>query len=98
MKREMTSEQLTGNTSEYLLVNFDKEDRYDKRNKKRKKNTQDSTRQGLNPDHVPQHGAIFQLSLASQRHPDRYSLRTLSHGSSRFNLPLEIPESLRWKS
>ena len=38
MKREMTSEQLTGNTSEYLLVNFDKEDRYDKRNKKRKKN------------------------------------------------------------
>ena len=37
MKREMTSEQLTGNTSEYLLVNFDKEDRYDKSNKKRKK-------------------------------------------------------------
>ena len=37
MKREMTSEQRTGNTSEYLLVNFDKEDRYDKRNKKRKK-------------------------------------------------------------
>ena len=54
----MTSEQLTGNTSEYLLVNFDKEDRYDKRNKKKKKNTQASTRQGLNPDHVPQHGAV----------------------------------------
>ena len=52
------SEQLTGNTSEYLLVNFDKEDRYDKRNKKRKKNTQDSPCQGSNPDHVPQHGAV----------------------------------------
>ena len=29
-----------------------------KETKKEKKNTQDSPRQGLNPDHVPQHGAV----------------------------------------